>query len=160
MRARAHTHTHTHIYIKFLRSYKLKCVCILNFKIMILKLKIECIYIYICILFIIYIITILKLKIECIYIYIYCIYVYLIHINLWDLTNLICICILSFEIVHLNARGRSVRRKHEVCSDKASKICCGWRQHVCQFEQQLKPAADIVPVASEKKKHFFLWSRS
>jgi len=84
------------------------------------------------------------IKVECLYI-----------LNFWDLTNLKCVYILSFKIVHWNAWGQSVRRKHEAFSDKANKSC-GWRQQLCRFEQQLKPAADIVAVASENN-HTSFW---
>jgi hypothetical protein len=41
--------------------------------------------------------------------------------------------ILSFKEVSLNARGWSVRPKYVACTDETNKICCGWRQRVCQF---------------------------
>jgi len=31
----------------------------------------------------------------------------------------------------------SVLPKHVACIDRTNKVCCGWRQHVCQFSSLL-----------------------
>jgi len=41
-----------------------------------------------------------------------------------------------FKVMYLNARERSVLSKHVTYIDESNriyKICCCWRQHVCQF---------------------------
>jgi hypothetical protein len=41
--------------------------------------------------------------------------------------------ILGFKFTYLNAWGWSTRSKHVAYIDETNKMCCCWRQHVCQF---------------------------
>lgn len=41
----------------------------------------------------------------------------------------------DFEIMYLSAWRCLVRLKHVAFIDKTNKLCCGWRQLLCQFSK-------------------------
>ena len=46
----------------------------------------------------------------------------------------VCILFWVLDIMYLNSWRWSIRPKHVVYIDNTNKICCGWQQHIFQFE--------------------------